>query len=170
MGWNFQSSIKSNADSSREILPSKIAILFLSDFIDLLSLIILLNRMLQLLPVGIEKAGKNNWDYCWLRGTRWKLDSNHWDEHFFVEMSQLIFCFTFILISLTTRQKCNTHTHTLISNKSITEIEKSITHKKSPWRTWHIVLQQLILLSICICFTEKLAKPFTAFTVSNTDM
>lgn len=70
MGWNFQSSIKSNADSSRETLPSEIAVLFLSDFIDLPSLIISPNRMLQLLPVGIEKPGENKWDYCWLRGTR----------------------------------------------------------------------------------------------------
>ena len=46
------------------------AILFLSDFIDLPSLIISPNWMLQLLPMGIEKLGENKWDYCWLRGTR----------------------------------------------------------------------------------------------------
>ena len=140
MGWNFQSSIKSSADSSREILSNKIAILFLSDFIDLPSLIILPNRMLQLLPMGIEKAGKNNGDYCWLRGTRWELDSNHWDEHFFAEMSQCNFLFYFYSYPAYHLAKMqHKHTH-WFQNKSVTETEKSITHKKSSWRTWHIVL------------------------------
>ena len=114
MVWNFQTSIKSTADSSREILPSEIAILFLADFIGLLSLIISPNSMLQPLPMGIEKLGESNWDYSRFRGTRWELDSNHWDEHFLLKCQWQFFgfVFTFILISLIIQQQCNTHTHT----------------------------------------------------------
>ena len=131
MGWNFQSSIKSNADSSREILPSESNFVFIWFY-----WLTVFNYITELdattATLGHREAGWKQRGLLLVQRYKVRIGfkSLRW-TFFLLKYQQLIFLFYFYSYPPYHLAKMQ-HTHTLwFQNKSITEIETSITHKKS---------------------------------------